>query len=224
MLETTTASTSSTRPATSTSPSRSSGRCACSTAPSRCSTASPASSPRPRRCGARPTSTTCPRMCFINKMDRMGADFFKALDSHQGPPRLPPSRWCSCPSAPRATTRASSTWSTCRRWSGRTRSSGAKWDVVRDPRRPGRAQAEEYRQQLIDVLSNFDETILEKFVGEEEITADDLRSALRKADHRQRASCRSSTAPPSRTRACSRCSTPSSTTCPRRSTCRRPRA
>ena len=41
----TTASTSSTRPATSTSPSRSSARCACSTAPSRCSTPSPASSP-----------------------------------------------------------------------------------------------------------------------------------------------------------------------------------
>ena len=58
----TTGSTSSTRPATSTSPSRSSGRCASSTARSRCSTRSPASSPRPRPCGARPTSTTC-RAC-----------------------------------------------------------------------------------------------------------------------------------------------------------------
>ena len=53
----TTASTSSTRPATSTSPSRSSARCACSTARSRCSTRSPASSRSPRRSGARPTST-----------------------------------------------------------------------------------------------------------------------------------------------------------------------
>ena len=84
---TTTASTSSTPPATSTSPSRSSARCACSTAPSPCSTASPASSPRPRRSGARPTSTTCPRMCFVNKMDRLGADFYAALDIDQGPPR-----------------------------------------------------------------------------------------------------------------------------------------
>src|SRR5690606_7875492 len=31
----------------------------------------------------------------------------------------------------------------------------------------------------IDVLSAFDETILEKYVGEEEITPDDLRRALR---------------------------------------------
>ena len=28
-----------------------------------------------------------PRMCFINKMDRLGADFFAALDIDQGPPR-----------------------------------------------------------------------------------------------------------------------------------------
>ena len=52
-----TASTSSTRPATSTSRPKSSGRCACSTAPSRCSTRSPASSRSPRPSGARPTST-----------------------------------------------------------------------------------------------------------------------------------------------------------------------
>ena len=44
-----TRSTSSTRPATSTSPSRSSVRCACSTARSRSSTLSPASSRRPKR-------------------------------------------------------------------------------------------------------------------------------------------------------------------------------
>ena len=56
---TATGSTSSTRPATSTSRSRSSARCACSTARSRCSTRSPASSRSPRPCGARPTSTTC---------------------------------------------------------------------------------------------------------------------------------------------------------------------
>ena len=53
-----------------------------------------------------------PRMCFINKMDRIGADFFKARRLHQGPPRAPTSRSSSCRSAPRATSRASSTSST----------------------------------------------------------------------------------------------------------------
>ena len=54
-LARTSASTSSTRPATSTSRSRWSARCASSTARSRCSTRSPASSRSPRRSGGRPT-------------------------------------------------------------------------------------------------------------------------------------------------------------------------
>ncbi|MBV8961124.1 MAG: elongation factor G, partial [Actinobacteria bacterium] len=40
-------------------------------------------------------------------------------------------------------------------------------------------QAEQWRHELIDVLSNHDDTVMEKYVGEEEITADDLRHALR---------------------------------------------
>jgi elongation factor G len=41
--------------------------------------------------------------------------------------------------------------------------------------------AEEWRHQLIDVVSQYDENVLEKYVSEEEITAEDLRSALRAA-------------------------------------------
>ena len=101
---------------------------------------------------------------------------------------------------------------------------GANWDEVEIP--------DELAEQAdgvppgcsIDVLSETDDVILEKFVGEEEITEDDLRKALRDAHHRQRRSCPCSTAPPSRTRVCSPCSTPSSTTCRRRSTSRRSRA
>ena len=59
---TTIASTSSTRPATSTSPSKWSARCACSTAAWSCSTPWPASSRSRRRCGARPTSYNVPRI------------------------------------------------------------------------------------------------------------------------------------------------------------------
>ncbi|MGH7300403.1 MAG: elongation factor G, partial [Candidatus Rokuibacteriota bacterium] len=43
-----------------------------------------------------------------------------------------------------------------------------------------RGEAEEWRQKLVDVLSNSDDVIMEKYVGDEEITADDLRKALRK--------------------------------------------
>jgi elongation factor G len=41
-----------------------------------CSTPRPASSRRPRPCGARPTSTACRASCFVNKMDKIGADFY----------------------------------------------------------------------------------------------------------------------------------------------------
>ena len=50
-----------------------------------------------------------PRMCFINKMDRLGRRLLQGARLHQGPPRLPPPPSSSCRSAPRATTRASST-------------------------------------------------------------------------------------------------------------------
>ena len=43
------------------------------------------------------------------------------------------------------------------------------------------AEAEDARHQLIDVVSNFDDTIMEKYLAEEPITADDLRRALRTA-------------------------------------------
>ena len=49
-----------------------------------------------------------PRICFINKMDRIGADFFAHGADDQGPPRCP-SPSSSSPSAPRPTSRASST-------------------------------------------------------------------------------------------------------------------
>ncbi len=41
------------------------------------------------------------------------------------------------------------------------------------------AEADDARHQLVDVLSNFDDTIMEKYLADEEITADDLRRALR---------------------------------------------
>jgi elongation factor G len=57
---------------------------------------------------------------------------------------------------------------------------GEKW---RDEPIPADLQeaADHWRHQLVDVLSNSDDTIMEKYIGEEEITADDLRKALRRA-------------------------------------------
>ena len=91
---------------------------------------------------------------------------------------------------------------------------GAKFDVTDIPA-DLQDQADEYRQELIDVVSHYDDTILEKFLGDEEITADDLQAGLCARPPSTTASSRSSPARRSRTRACSPCSTRSSTSCRR---------
>ena len=118
-----------------------------------------------------------PRMCFINKMDRLGADFFAALDSikdrlgaNVAVIQLPIGAEGNYKGLIDLVTMEALVW--------HDEELGAKWDVEEIPA-DLKAQAEEYRHELIDVLSSFDENILEKYVGEEEITADDLRSAIR---------------------------------------------
>jgi elongation factor G len=57
---------------------------------------------------------------------------------------------------------------------------GEKFDLTEIPENL-RDEAENYRHELIDGLSNFDDEITEKFLAEEEITSQDLEKALRKA-------------------------------------------
>ena len=119
-----------------------------------------------------------PRMCFINKMDRLGADFFAGLDSirdrldaNVAVIQLPVGAEGHYKGVVDLVTMKALIW--------RNEELGAQWDVVDIPDDLV-GQAEDYRHQLIDVLSAFDENILEKYVGEEEITAEDLKSAIRR--------------------------------------------
>ncbi|HSL57939.1 MAG TPA: elongation factor G [Acidimicrobiales bacterium] len=118
-----------------------------------------------------------PRICFINKMDRMGADFFAAeesirdrLGANTAIVQLPIGAEGHYKGVIDLLNMKALVW--------HDEELGAEWDVTDIPDELVE-QAEEYRQNLVDVLSQFDETILEKYVGEEEITADDLRRALR---------------------------------------------
>jgi elongation factor G len=118
-----------------------------------------------------------PRICFVNKMDRLGADFFAAVDSivdrldaNVAVIQLPIGAEGHFKGIIDLVTMEALEWL--------DEELGAKWEVREIPS-DLTAQAEEYRQKLIDVLSGFDENILEKYVGEEEITSDDLRAAIR---------------------------------------------
>jgi elongation factor G len=118
-----------------------------------------------------------PRICFINKMDRMGADFFAAEESIRD--RLgATTAVVQLPIGAEGHYKGVIDLLEMNALVWHDEELGAKWDVVDIPD-DLRGQAEEYRQTLIDVVSQFDEEILEKFVGDEEITPEDLRRAIR---------------------------------------------
>ena len=68
---------------------KSSAACACWTEPWRCSTRWRACSRNRKQCGGRRDKYRVPRICFINKMDRVGADFYRSVGHHCRPAEVP---------------------------------------------------------------------------------------------------------------------------------------
>ncbi len=174
-------STSSTRPATSTSPSRWSGRCASSTARSRCSTRSPGSSRRPRRSGGRPTSTTC-RGCASSTRWTASAptssgrvDMIKdRLDATVALTQLPIGAESEFRGVVDLLSMRALVWDD---------GMGESYETVDIPARAaGRRRALAARARRRRERS-YDENVLEKYVGEEEITADDLQARPARRHH-----------------------------------------
>jgi elongation factor G len=119
-----------------------------------------------------------PRMCFVNKMDRVGADFFRCVDMIKD--RLDATvAITQLPIGVESTFRGVIDLLAMRAlvWDD---GMGESYDTAEIPPEL-KADAEHWRHELIDVVSQFDETVLEKYVTDEEITADDLRRAIRAA-------------------------------------------
>jgi len=119
-----------------------------------------------------------PRICFINKMDRIGADFFMAvgqitdrLDAVPAVIHIPIGAEGGFRGVIDLIGMKALVWE---------EGMGEHWEVL-DIAADMMDEAERWRHQLVDVLSNHDDHIMEKYVGEEAITADDLRKALRTA-------------------------------------------
>jgi elongation factor G len=119
-----------------------------------------------------------PRICFINKMDRIGADFPRAvsmirdrLDGRPAVVQLPIGVEGTFSGVVDLLRMEALVWDD---------EMGEKWSTEPVPAEL-EAEAEEARHQLIDVLSNFDDTIMERYVSDQQITADDLRRALRRS-------------------------------------------
>ncbi len=120
-----------------------------------------------------------PRMCFINKMDRTGADFYAALASIKD--RLQAKvAVIQLPIGAESDYQGIVDLVTMKAWIWQGEDLGASWDVVDIPEDMADLAAE-YREQLMDVLGESSDTIMEKFLGEEEITPAEVRVALREA-------------------------------------------
>ncbi len=119
-----------------------------------------------------------PRICFVNKMDRIGADFERTvqmirdrLDALPAVIQLPIGVESEFKGVVDLLEEKALVWSS---------DLGEEWATLDIPDDMA-ADAEDARHQLIDVVSNFDDVIMEKYLAEEPITAGDLRRALRTA-------------------------------------------
>ncbi len=120
-----------------------------------------------------------PRIAFVNKMDRMGADFFRVvqmiqdrLGAHPLPIQLPIGAEDRFRGVIDLIQMKAILWG--------EESLGAKFQVEPIPSEMAE-MAEEYREKLLEAVADCDESIMEKYLDGREITESEIRKAIRKA-------------------------------------------
>lgn len=119
-----------------------------------------------------------PRIAFMNKMDKMGADFFMSVNSmveRLGANPVP----VQIPIGAEETFRGPIDLIRMRAYYFDDETLGAKFVEDEIPEEY-RAQAEEYREKMIEALADVDDVLMEKYLNGEEISEQEIRAALRK--------------------------------------------
>lgn len=119
-----------------------------------------------------------PRIAFINKMDRMGADFFmsvRAMIERLGAAPVP----VQIPIGKEDVFRGSVDLVNMRAYIYDDETLGAKYDETDIPEEL-MPQALEYREKMLEILADFDDAIMEKYLAGEAIESERIVSALRK--------------------------------------------
>ncbi|HMY09289.1 MAG TPA: elongation factor G, partial [Marmoricola sp.] len=121
-----------------------------------------------------------PRMCFVNKLDRTGADFFNCVDmivdrlnSTPLVLQLPIGNEADFLGVVDLVGMRALTWR------GET-TIGEDYDVEEIPAEL-KEQAEEYREKLLETLSEADDEIMEKYLEGEELTVEEIEAGIRRA-------------------------------------------
>ncbi len=120
-----------------------------------------------------------PRICFINKMDRIGADFYRAVETivdrlkaRPVPIQIPVGAEDQFKGIVDLVTMKAVLW--------RDETLGAKFDITEIPEDLVE-KAQLYREQMIEAVSEFDDILFEKFVNGETITNEEIKAGIRKA-------------------------------------------
>jgi len=120
-----------------------------------------------------------PRVCFVNKMDKLGADFYFTVQTIKD-------RLGARPLVIQLPIGAEDTFEgivdlvemNAKVWTGETKL-GEKYEVKEIPADLVE-KAEQYRQELLEAVAESDEVLLEKFFGGEGLTIDEIKGAIRK--------------------------------------------
>ena len=120
-----------------------------------------------------------PRIVYVNKMDRVGADFYRSLDmvrtrlgAHPVAIQIPVGAEDKFVGLVDLIEMRAHVWSD-------DETLGKEFQTVDIPA-DLREQAREYREKLIEGLAEVDDHLMEKYVGGQEITTEEIRSAVRK--------------------------------------------
>ena len=121
-----------------------------------------------------------PRICFVNKMDKLGADFLATVKSIEEKLGANPAIMV-LPIGVETTFKG--VYDLLNRksiiWSGEEL--GAKFDVTDEVPKGLKDQIEKYRAKLVEKIAETDDVLLEKYLANQEISVLELKSALRRA-------------------------------------------
>ncbi|WP_433758760.1 elongation factor G [Nocardia sp. CA-135398] len=120
-----------------------------------------------------------PRICFVNKMDKLGADFYFTVQTIKD-------RLGAKPLVIQLPIGAEDTFEgivdlvemNAKVWKGETKL-GEKYEIEEIPA-DLKEKAEQYRQELLETVAESDEALLEKFFGGEELSIEEIKGAIRK--------------------------------------------
>ncbi len=120
-----------------------------------------------------------PRICFVNKMDKIGADFYfsvRTMEERLGAKAIP----IQLPVGAEGDFEGvvDLVEMNAKVWRGETKL-GETYDTIEIPAELAE-KAEEYRTKLLEIVAETDEELLEKYLGGEELTVDEIKAAIRK--------------------------------------------